>query len=102
MTEGVLCETSVDRRFGTGREERGGMPCERVVILKQRPVAGVRIREEYGVRQVLSQTVRVDNRNHLVVHAVDDKRRMLDGSEIRETLSGKAFPLAKRRDLGSR
>ena len=37
-------EVSVDRRFGTDREERGRMARERIVVLEQRAVPGVRIR----------------------------------------------------------
>ena len=52
------------------------MARERIVVLEQRAMPGVRIRHEYDVGQVLSQSVRVDNRNHLVTNAVDDERRV--------------------------
>ena len=62
---------------------------------------GIWTRQEYGVGQVLSQSVRVDNRDHLVMYALDDERRVRNRAEIRETLSGKAFPIAERCDLCS-
>jgi hypothetical protein len=72
------------------------MARERIVVLEQRAVPGVRMRHQYGVGQVLSQSVRVDNRNHLVPNAVDDERRVRNRSEIRETIAGKTLPVAER------
>ena len=94
-----LGEVSVDRRFVGDRQERACLPRERLVILEQRPVSGVRVRQQDGVGQVLDEAIGVDDRDHLVMDAVDDKRRMSDGSDFRETLSGDAFPITERRHL---
>ena len=74
-----LGEVSVDRRVVGDRQERACLPRERLVILEQRPVSGVRVRQQDGVGQVLDKAIGVDDRDHLVMDAVDDKRRMSDG-----------------------
>jgi len=86
---------SVDRRFIGDRKERSRLPRERVVILEQRSVSGVRVRQEYGVGQVLDEIVRVDDR----AHAVHDERRMSDGSQFGETLADDAFSVTEGRHV---
>src|SRR5258707_9707841 len=66
----------------------------RVVILEQRPVPSVGIRQEYGVGQVLSQTVRVDNRNHL-----DRKSTRLNSSHA--NISYAVFCLKKKKNINN-
>src|SRR4030095_8950838 len=91
--------TSIGRGFRIRSEKCVGLTREGLGILEQRAVSGVRVRQEYGVGQVLDQAVRVDDRDHLVVNAVDDERRMPDGSKFREALSSEALPIAERRPL---
>ena len=62
-------------------------------------MSGVRVRQEYGVGQVLDEMVRVDDRDHLVVHAVHDERRMSDGSQFGETLADDAFSVTEGRHV---
>src|SRR5207302_11316677 len=93
ITEMSSRELSVNRRFGTDRQKRGCLPREGFVVLKQGPVPGVRVRQEHRVWQVLDQAVRVGDRDHLVVNAVHDERRMADGSKFREALTREALPL---------
>ena len=96
---GPRCQVSVDRRFVGDRKERARLPRERVVILEQRSVSGVRVRQQDSIGQVLYEALRVDDRDHLVMHTVDDKRGVLDRAEFREALPGDALPITERRHL---
>ena len=92
-------------RFSEGRKRRirtqkgGRLPCERLVELKQRTVAGVRIGEQHSVGQVLTQPIGVAYRDHFVAYAVDDEGWLLDTSQIREAVAGDVPPRAKCGDL---
>src|SRR5690349_8197462 len=92
------CLSVRSERRGRG-EKRRRLSRERLVILEQGSMPGIGIREEYGVRQVLDQPVRVGNRNHFVVNAVHDKRGLLDVPQIGEPGSVGLLPVAERREL---
>src|SRR5262245_53567341 len=68
-------------------------------MLKQRSMARVRIREQDGVGKVLDQSVRVRDRDHVVVTAIYDKGRLLDTPQVGEPRPTRLLPLTERRDL---
>jgi len=76
---------------------------ERVMILKQRTVTGVRIGQEHGARQMLRERVRILDRDHLIEDAVHDQARLRDSAELREALPAvAALPRAERGELRGR
>ena len=62
----------------------------------------VGIREQYRVRKVLAQRVRIRHRNHFVVDSAHDERRLTDVLQIGEARARELLPFAKRSHLGSR
>ena len=89
---GGFSSRSEGGRLGVGGQERRRMSRERLRILEQRAVPRVRVREQDGVRQVLAQSVRVGDGNHLVVDTVHDERGMTDGPELSESLAFERLP----------
>ena len=75
---------------------------EGLVKLEQRTMPGVGIRQQHCIRQMLTESVGVRDRNHLVVNAVDDKRGLVDLRQIREAQAGDVLPVAERGDLRGR
>ena len=55
---------------------------EQVRVREQKPVAGVRIDDQVGVRQELRHRERANRRHYHVVAAVRNQRRLLDLSRM--------------------
>jgi hypothetical protein len=55
---------------------------EQVRVLEQKPVAGVRIDDQLGVRQELRHREELNRRHHHVVAAVRNQYRLLDLSQL--------------------
>lgn len=87
--------SSVGRPRGVRIEESPRLARKGFVELKERAVAGVWLREQNGIGQVLTQPTRVADRDHLVVYAVYDEYRLLDALQIREAVAGEVFPVAE-------
>src|SRR5262245_16767149 len=83
---------SIRRKRRVRREEGRHVPGERFMKLEQRTVARIRVHEKHGVRKVLDQTIRVRDRNHLVVNTVDDKRGLMNTLETGEPGSRGLLP----------
>src|SRR4030095_7089851 len=94
-----LLSLSVRREWRVRRQKCGSLSRERLVILKQGTMSGVRIRQEHRVRQVLAQPVGVRDRNHFVVDSVDDKRRLLDALQLGKGGAAGLLPFTKRSHL---
>jgi hypothetical protein len=60
--------------------------------LKGRTVAGIRVDDELSVGDVLRKNERVNRRNHYVTIPIHDERRLLNGFELRITLSAHLAP----------
>jgi hypothetical protein len=75
------------------------VPGERLVVLEEGTMSGIRVHEKYGVRQVLRQPIRVRDGNHVVVDPIDDERGLMDALEVGEARAGRVLPFAERRDL---
>lgn len=54
---------------------------KRVWILKQRPMPRVRVEDQSCVTNGIEHVVGIDRREHGIVTPVNDKDRLLDGSE---------------------
>src|SRR5260221_1873108 len=85
-----------DRNIETCRTKRSGYWYS--------AVAGVGVKDQLRVRNVLLQDVRVDGVNDHVVVAVDHQRRLLDGVQVLVRLLARRAPLGqglalRRRDL---
>jgi hypothetical protein len=55
---------------------------EQLRVLEEKPVAGVRIDDQLGVRQKLRHRERVDRRHHHIVAAVRNQHRLLYLSQV--------------------
>jgi hypothetical protein len=71
------------------------------VELEQGAVSGIGIRQEHCIWQVFREPIRICDRDHLVVDAIDDQYGPANALEVRKSLTGESLPLAKRRDLSS-
>ena len=72
---------------------------EGLVKLEEGAVAGVRVHEKHRVRKVLAQPIRVRDRDHFVVNAIDDECGLMDALEIGEPGPARLLPLTERRHL---
>ena len=70
--------------------------------LKQRPMAGVGVRQKHGVRQMLAQQIRVSDWNQDVEHAVHHKTGLADFAELCKALAAERLPGAKGGELSLR
>ena len=70
--------------------------------LKKGTVSGIRIRQEYGVWQILTEPIRIADGNHFVVNTVDYKSGLVNSFQYREALSRNPIPFTERGHLGLR
>src|SRR5439155_14756896 len=90
---------SVGRKRRIGTEKRRRVTSEGLVELKKRTVSGIWIRQEYGIRQTLTEPIRIADGNHFVVNTVDYKSGLVNSLQYREALSRNPVPLAERGHL---
>src|SRR2546427_6523803 len=80
-------------------QEERGMLAEERVILKQKPVSGIRIDDELGVGQALCQAYRVHRRDDEVMAAARDQDRVRNFSQPRVGRVLVAIPAGQGRAL---
>jgi hypothetical protein len=73
---------------------------EKLRILEERRVAGIRIDDELRIRQVLLQRESVDRGDDQVVAAIDHERRMMDFRQVIQHAIGLLVRLGDRVQLG--
>src|SRR5262245_26222063 len=83
-------------------QEQGRLLHEGVVELKERAMPGVGVRQQYRVRQMFSQHIRVSDRNHGVADPVHHEAWLSDPAELGEAFAIHPLPRTKRDDLGLR
>src|SRR3546814_9409573 len=80
-------------------EEQRRVLHEKVGVLEMGAVPRVRIEDELRVRDMLRERVRVDRRDHHIVAAVHDQRRLADPLQLGEAVVARAKPGLHRREL---
>src|ERR1700678_384175 len=82
------------------RKEVVDFGCELVRVLEEEAMAGVRVDDQLGIREMAREKIGVHGRNHDVVAAVGDKGRLSDSGQPRELAQVGDAPVIDRFRLG--